>query len=316
MSEHDLIKQYFAPLSRDGLRDDAAVIAIPTDQELVISSDTLSEGTHFWPGEAPENIARKALRVNLSDLAAMGADPLCYQLCIAFPEKPGLAWVQKFTDALVQEQKKYQIYCSGGDTTTLNGALTISITVLGLVPAGQAIRRQNARTGDRIVLTGPVGDAWVGLQVLRGSIKPDDPSVFLDAYRVPRPAVELAALLRRDAHACIDVSDGLLADIGHIARESNLLARLTFCHGMVSPAAHVLLEKGAVSLLDLLTGGDDYVLACAVPEHKVQSFCQGIQKYGHNPVVVGVLESGPSGVVLQDENGRDMPFKQTGWSHF
>ena len=301
MNEFDIIAKYFAPLGKDGFKDDAAVLQIPAGHELVVTSDTLNEGTHFWVGEAPEFIAHKALRVNLSDLAAMGAEPFCYQLNIAYPQKSDAAWLEKFTSALAADQKEFGIFCSGGDTTSINGPLSISITALGLVPAGKAVKRSGAKAGDTIVLSGPVGDAWIGLEVLRGNLKLENPEAFLNAYRKPMPQTKIAASVRAYAHAAADVSDGLIADFMHIAAASNLAAVIEVERIPVSPEALKFAK-----LEDLVSGGDDYQLVLAVPPENLAHL-----DFPHH--IIGRFEAGE--VALRFE-GQKLALKQTGWSHF
>lgn len=304
MNEFSIIAQYFAPLGRDGFKDDAAVIGVPPGRELVVTSDTLNEGTHFWPGEAPEFIAHKALRVNLSDLAAMGADPLCYQLNIAYPRRPSAEWLAAFTAALAADQAEFGIYCSGGDTTSINGPLSISITAIGTVLEGQAVRRSGAKAGDAVVLSGPVGAAWLGLEILRGHIAPDDPALFLDAYRRPVPQTRIAPSVRRFAGAAADVSDGLIADLGHICSASGVRA--------VIRAADIPLPNGAgvlAPLEKLLSGGDDYQLVMAVAPERLSQL-----DFPH--FVIGRFEAGEPGVHVVDEQRRALPFASAGWQHF
>lgn len=301
MNEFDIIAKFFAPLGKDGFKDDAAVLQIPPGHELVVTSDTLNEGTHFWVNEAAEFIAHKALRVNLSDLAAMGAEPLCYQLNIAYPQKPEALWLEKFTDALAADQKEFGIFCSGGDTTSINGPLSISIAALGLVPSGRAVKRSGAKAGDAVVLTGPVGDAWIGLEILRGHIKPENPQPFLEACRKPVPQTKIAASVRAYANAAADVSDGLIADLMHIAKASNLAAVIEADKIPVSPEAAKLAK-----LEDLVSGGDDYQLVLAVPPDNLAAL-----DFPHH--VIGRFEAGPPTLHFE---GPALALKQTGWSHF
>lgn len=306
MNEFSIIEKYFAPLGRDGFKDDAAVLQIPSGHELVVTSDTLNEGVHFWEGEDAAFIARKALRVNLSDLAAMGADPFCYQLNIAYPQKPTERWLQKFTDALAADQKEFDIFCSGGDTTSINGplSLSISITALGLVPRGKAVKRSGAKDGDVAVLTGPIGDAWIGLEVLRGNIKPAHPERYLNAYRAPVPQIKIAANVRTHAHAGADISDGLIADLGHICKASNIGAMIELAKIPFSPHALEL-----ASAQQLITGGDDYQLVLAVPPAQLSAL-----DFPHH--VIGRFEAGRQGVVVMDKDGQPLSFSSAGWQHF
>ena len=315
MNEFEMIAKYFAPLSLDGLRDDAAVVAVPAGHELVVSSDTLNEGVHFWDGAAPADIAHKALRANLSDLAAKGATPLCYQLNIAFPDAPREDWIAAFTAALKADQERFNIKLSGGDTTSIDCSISISITVMGVVPSGKAVRRFGARAGDHIIVTGAVGDAFIGLECLRGNLTPLDTAQFLNAYRRPTPACDIAGAVRDYARASLDVSDGLIADVGHMAKASGLRAVVRAHDVPISNTARALVDGGDVSLEALLSGGDDYVLACAVAPDDVDAFIKAARGAAFSPVVIGQFEEG-AGVSVLDKGGAEMDLKQTGWSHF
>jgi thiamine-monophosphate kinase len=308
MNEFDVIEKYFLPLAPRGLDNDAAVLDIPPGRELVVTSDTLNAGTHFPADASAADIAHKGLRVNLSDLAAMGADPYAYQLNLAFPQKPEANWLEKFTAALVADQEAFGIFCSGGDTTRINGPLSISITALGLVPAGQALTRSGAQDGDLIFLSDAVGDALIGLRVLQSEIETADADHFKAAYFKPRPRLDLAENLRAHAHAAIDVSDGLVADLAHICRGSGLAAHVDLTKIPFSAPAQTLLDSGLVSHADLLTGGDDYVLLFAVPENKAPLFPQS-----H---IIGRFQAGDPAVHIRDLSGAAMSFSSTGWTHF
>ncbi|MCC6597731.1 MAG: thiamine-phosphate kinase [Alphaproteobacteria bacterium] len=309
MNEFEIIEKYFAPLSRDGLRDDTAVLKIPPGFDLIVTSDTLNEGVHFPLGEAPEFIAHKALRVNLSDLAAAGARPLSYQLNLAFVQKPDCGWLEKFTGVLAADQALFDIYCSGGDTTSIKGGFSVSITALGLVPSGQALGRGGAKAGDAVVLSGPVGDALIGLEALRGNIITPHADFFALAYRKPLPRLALAEGLRRYAHAAVDISDGLIADLGHVCRASAVTAEIELAKIPFSAQASLLLESGAVSVEALLTGGDDYQLALAVPPENI-----GFLDFEH--YVIGRFVSGSPKVEVLDAGGEVLSFKKGGWQHF
>jgi thiamine-monophosphate kinase len=304
MHEFDMIEQYFAPLGKDGFKDDAAVLQIPARHELVVTSDTLNEGTHFWIGEEPAFIAHKALRVNLSDLAAMGADPFCYQLNIAYPKKPSEDWLRKFTGALAADQKEFGIFCSGGDTTSINGSLSISITALGLAPTGSAVKRSGAQAGDAVVVTGSIGDAFIGLEILRGNLKSENPAPFLNAYKKPYPATKIAVHLRAHAHAAADISDGLLADLGHICAASCLSAVIELDKIPFSCEAFDLATPE-----QLLTGGDDYRLVLAMAP-------EDLPKLVFPHFVIGHFAAGEGGVKVLDKNGKSLSFSASGWQHF
>ncbi len=302
MNEFDIIAKYFQLLSEEKVSfdNDAAVLEIPEGHELVVTSDTLNAGTHFFADALPGDIACKALRVNVSDLAAMGAKPFCYQLNLALPSKPSEEWFKEFTSALINDQKAFGIFCSGGDTTSIDGPLSISITAMGLVEKGKAWKRSGAKVGDDIVLSGPVGDAWIGLEVLRGRLKTDHDEFFVEKYY--KPEVEF---LSDPVHAAIDVSDGLIADLTHICKSSGIGAHIKVEDIQFSDQARVLIESQAVSVEQLLTGGDDYRLLMAVPQGHTIAGAQIIGRFTKE-----------SGVNVYDKNGGKLQFQHTGWSHF
>lgn len=317
MDEFSMIEKYFRPLTEGhagsaNLQDDAAVLSVPSGHEIVITSDTLNEGTHFLKGENPEHIARKALRVNLSDLAATGAQPLCYQLNLAFPEKPSESWLVAFTKALQEDQKTFGIFCSGGDTTGIMGdCLSISITAIGTVPAGKALRRGGARAGDVIILTGCIGDAYLGLKSLYNTL--DYPHAIA-RYRTPLPRLQISAL-RDQIHAAADISDGLIADLGHIAKASGLRADIELGRFIFSPEVQDAIGKGIITQEQAIIGGDDYELVLAVPPNMEQSVIKTLGGYGLSPFTIGVFSAGSSVHVL-DPSGAPVFFDSAGWAHF
>lgn len=314
VNEFDLIKKYFAPLSPQGLDNDAAVLEIPAGHDLIVTSDTLNAGTHFFADAAPRAIAQKSLRVNLSDLAAMGADPLSYQLCIAFPGRPEEDWAAEFSAALAEDQKRFGIFCSGGDTTRIDGPLSISITALGTLPHGTALTRAGAKPGDQIVLTGPVGDAWAGLQIARRMLQAEETEFFLERQRAPQNLrTDIAKSTRRYARAAIDISDGLVADLGHICAASCCGARIETAAGIFSPQARALLASGAVSEEDLLTGGDDYVLALAVAPENLEALKKELPV---DCAVIGEFIETPAELQVLGAQGRRLSFQNAGWTHF
>lgn len=306
MSEFSIIDKYFRPLCSVGLDNDAAVLELPDGHDLVVTSDTLNEGTHFWWDEEPEYIAHKVLRVNLSDLAAMAADPLGYQLNIAFSGKPDEGWVQEFSAALKSDQGAFGISCSGGDTTTINGPLSISITAMGTVPKGAGLPRSAARDGDMICVLGHIGGALVGLEILRGAIDAADKSLFIDAYKKPYPYIRARHALRLYARAAIDVSDGFMADLGHICAASNLGADID--------VQNIPFTKGALDYLPaekLLTGGDDYALILAVSPDDVNGLRAELAPLGYDLAVAGRFTKD-----MAIRTNPHIEFKSLGWQHF
>jgi thiamine-monophosphate kinase len=313
MNEFELIQKYFQPLTegRDALMDDAAVIQIPGGRELVVTSDTSNAGTHFMEDAAPGDIATKALRRNLSDLAAMGAKPFAYQLNLSFPQKPEEAWLKGFSEALQKDHKLFGVYCSGGDTSSIKGALSVAITAFGLVPAGQAIHRKGAKAGDHIIVTGTIGNAVTGLHVLQKKISTETDEAFIKTYYRPMPRTAHADTLRKYASAAIDISDGLAADLGHICQASGVGAKIILAPGLLSPAA----LKAGMKPEDLIAGGDDYELVLAVPPTKSNALMKDLTTQGLKPLKIGEFVGMP-GLVVHDEKGAPMALKNLGWRHF
>jgi thiamine-monophosphate kinase len=302
--EFALIAQHFAPLAGPGalgLTDDAAVFAPPAGRELVVAADAMVAGVHFLPEDPPETIGRKLLRTNLSDLAAMGAVPLGYLMTTAFPRGTGEAWVAAFAAGLALDQAEFGLTLLGGDTVSIPGPMTLSLTILGHVAPGTALRRNGARPGDALWVSGTIGDGALGLRVLQGALPPD--AALAARYRLPQPRLGLGQALVGVASACMDVSDGLVQDLGHICRASGC--------GAVLHAAQVPLSPGAAAhpgLLALcLTGGDDYELLFAAPPGAAVP--PGATR-------IGACVAGPPEVTVLDATGAPMRLDRQGWSHF
>ena len=267
--EFDWIAQLLRPLTRGApealdLLDDAAVIPSRPGFDLVVTKDALVAGVHFLPDDPLDLVARKLLRVNLSDLAAKGAEPWGYFLTTAWPT--GTPWADKalFASGLAADGQAFDISLLGGDTVSTPGPLTLTATLLGWVPQGGAIPRKGVRPGDRLAVSGVIGDGWLGLQAARGEL---DSPALADRYRLPEPRVDLIPVLRAHARAAADVSDGLLADAGHIARASGCGVRIDLDAMPLSPEALAWLRRqpaGAEALTTLATGGDDYQIVCAL----------------------------------------------------
>jgi thiamine-monophosphate kinase len=271
--EFELIARYFAPLAAGfpgafGLLDDAAVIAPLPGHELVAKTDAIVGGVHFLPGDPPDLIARKALRVNLSDLAAKGAVPRAYMLDIMLPRTVTEEWIAAFARGLAQDQDVYGMHLIGGDTDSTPGPVTIAVVAFGDVPTGRMLRRGGACNGDTVFVTGTIGDAALGLEVLRGeSARPDTEAekFLVDRYRLPRPRVTLGPRLVGLASAAIDVSDGLLADLRHICEVSELTAVIGAPRVPLSAAARAALAADSGRIRTVLTGGDDYEILFTAP---------------------------------------------------
>lgn len=317
MNEFNAIEKYFRKLTMGRpealeLLDDAAALTIPEGHELLISSDTLNAGTHFLENATAKEIAHKALRVNLSDMAAMGAKPYAYQLCIAFPEKPSEQWLESFTDALLLDQKEFGVFCSGGDTTSIKGALSISITMMGTAPKGKSIKRSGGQDGDALLLSGVIGDAFLGLKALRGELDNCFNASVINAYTRPTPRLDLIELLQAHANAAIDISDGLVADLNHLCMTSKCTTDLRISDSLFSKSANKLIDTGAITAENLITGGDDYQLIIAVPQEKKHLFLD----LKIPCIEIGKLKKGSGAVQILNQAGSSLNLKQTGWSHF
>jgi thiamine-monophosphate kinase len=305
--EFALRDRHFRPLAADAARnlaDDAAVLDIPPGRQLVISADAMNEGVHYLPNTDPALLARKLLRVNLSDLAAMGATPLGYLLTLALPAATLDPWFERFAAGLAQDQAAYALTLLGGDTTSIAGPASLSLTILGTVPTGQAIGRNGARPGDGIWLTGTIGDGALGLHALRGDL-PDPTGHLAARYHLPTPRLGLADAI---AHAAIDISDGLPADLAHLCRASNLAAHITAAHIPLSPAAR---QAGLRWRALARQGGDDYELALAVHPDRDSALHARAASLAIPITRIGRFTSGPPAVVIDGA-----PSAPSGWSHF
>ena len=309
--EFDLIARFFKPLAGEGslgLADDAAVFMPPPGRELVIAADAIVGGVHFLPGDPPETLGRKLLRVNLSDLAAMGAAPLGYLLTVSVPSDTPPAWFEAFSAGLALDQAAFGLSLLGGDTTRTPGPVSLSATVIGHVAPGMALRRQGAQAGDGLWVTGTIGDGALGLRALRGELA--DPDGFLaDRYHLPQPRLGLS--LVGIVSAAMDVSDGLVQDCGHICRASGVSAAIEMSRVPLSAPAR------AAGLLELcLTGGDDYELLLAVPPAHEPALLVECRRAGVPVSQVGTFGAGDPIVTVLDASGRTIPLRQKGWSHF
>ncbi len=264
-SEFEIIAEVLAPLARGadlafGLSDDAALVEPRPGECMVTTADALVAGVHFPRDEAADLIARKALRVNLSDLAAMGADPLVYFITIALPPEIDDSWIELFAQGLAHDQTEFAIALAGGDIVSTSNELVLSITMLGSVAREAAIRRNGARAGDRIYVSGTIGDAALGLLALDGEVAGAGADDLIARYRLPRPRLALGRALRGLVHAGIDVSDGLVADLMHVCETSSVAGNVQGEAVPLSDAGRAALTRAPELRRTILTGGDDYEL--------------------------------------------------------
>jgi thiamine-monophosphate kinase len=318
--EDSLIISYFRPLATDpgafGLIDDAAVLK-PASDDIVITTDAIVEGVHFLSDDPPDTIARKALRVNLSDLAAKGAIPAGFVLTLALRDVSD-AWLAPFARGLGEDASLFGCPLLGGDTVSTPGPLMISITAFGRVPSGKMIHRSGAQPGDRIVVTGTIGDAALGLGILKGGAIADAAvkEMLIGRYRVPQPRNALAMAVRDHAHAAMDVSDGLAGDLAKLCAASGVSAVIDAQSIPLSPAAATLHARGAVGIEAIVSGGDDYEILCAIPENRFEAFAQAAGLAGVPVSSIGTIIAGSSVPRFLDAQGREIALDRLSYSHF
>ncbi len=315
----ELIRQRTAQ-SRDdvrlGMGDDAALLAVPPGQELAVAIDTLVDGVHFPHGSAAADIGWKALAVNLSDLAAMGASPAWALLALTLPTGDA-AFVEGFVDGFAQLAQPHRLALVGGDTT--RGPLTVSVAVHGFVPPGRALTRAGARVGDVVLVTGTLGDAAAGLHALQQPRRNDEGSsgpreFLLDRLNRPVPRLAAGIALREQAHACVDVSDGLLADLRHICVASGVGAEID---ASLLPLSSALLglHDDSTALHFALSGGDDYELCFCVPASRVAQVQADLARLGCGATRIGRIVAG-EGVRVRGQDGAWLDIASSGWEHF
>ena len=322
--EFALIARYLAPLARGekgafGLQDDAALLEPRRGWGLVVTADAIVEGVHFLRSDPPDRVARKALRVNLSDLAAKGATPRCYFMTTAWPDWVDEAWIEAFARGLGEDQELYGISLAGGDTTRTPGPLSISITAIGEARSGHMVRRAGARAGDLLWVTGSIGDATLGLRVARGEpldVGGPDRSALLQRYQLPEPRVPAGIAIARIASAAVDVSDGLVADVGHLAQCSRLAVDIRADAVPFSRSVLMSLGTGAVSVRDLLVGGDDYEIAFTAPEAASGRIRAIGRRLSLAMTCIGACRKGAPDVVVRAANGSPVRFSAAGFTHF
>ncbi len=323
--EDSLIARYFKPLAIDpgafGLDDDAAILKA-LGNDIVVTTDTLVEGVHFLSDDPADTIAQKALRVNLSDLAAKGADPAGFVLTLAL-RKVDEAWLVAFARGLGADATAFGCPLLGGDTVSTPGPLMISITAFGRVAPGKMVHRRGAKPGDQVVVTGTIGDAVLGLDILKrgraaAALAGDAASrdMLVGRYRVPQPRNVLAPAIRAHAHAAMDVSDGLAGDLAKLCAASGVSAVIDLKSVPLSKAASAVLAAGAVGMAELISGGDDYEILCAVPQDTFEDFI-GMARAADvavNPI--GTIIAGESVPKWLDAQGQELPLARTSYSHF
>jgi thiamine-monophosphate kinase len=323
--EDSLIARYFGPLATDpgafGLSDDAAILTSSAD-DLVVTTDAIVEGVHFLPDDPPDTIARKALRVNLSDLAAKGAVPAGFVLTLALRAADD-AWLAPFARALGEDAATFGCPLIGGDTVSTPGPLMISVTAFGRTSPGRMVRRAGAEPGDLVVVTGTIGDAALGLDILTGGAvatalagNAAARDLLVQRYREPQPRVAVATAVRAHASAAMDVSDGLAGDLAKLCAVSGVSARIAAGTLPLSAPARQLVDAGVIGIERLVAGGDDYEILCTIPGHRYQAFAREAQLAGVAVTQIGVIVAGAGVPAFADADGRPMVLPALSYSHF
>ena len=324
--EDGLIARYFAPLAgpgADGLTDDAATLTPGDGCDLVLTADAIVAGVHYFPDDPPDSIARKALGVNVSDLAAKGATPRGYLLTLALPDDWTEAWLGGFAAGLGAGLSAFGGHLLGGDTVRAAGPAVIGITAIGEVPRGGMVRRMGAHVGDRLCVTGTIGDAALGLG-LRGPRPPEwatgldagDRAALIDRYWHPRPRIALAPVLRRHARAAMDVSDGLAGDLAKMLKGDGSSAAIELAALPVSEAAARVLAADPMAMRTLVTGGDDYEILCAVPPERLDALLAEAKAVGVDLTCIGTVTAGHEPPVFRDGSGQPLRLGAGSFQHF
>jgi thiamine-monophosphate kinase len=329
MASHDdispedrLIARFFKPLATHpgalGLSDDAAFLTPPAGFDLVLTTDAIVGGVHFFPEDAADTVAGRALRVNLSDLAAKGARPLGFLLSLALPREIGEQWLEGFAQGLRADADLFGCPLFGGDTDRTPGPIVVSIAMFGIVPEGTMVRRAGAKARDRVFVTGTIGDAALGVMMRNGKRwKLDEPQRqhLLSRYLVPQPRNALAEAVRIHASAAMDISDGLAGDFGKLCRVSGVAADVDVARVPLSEAARAVIAANPDAVESVLTGGDDYEIICTVPPAKTGSFHAAAKAANVAVSEIGEIKSG-EGTRFIAADGRALTFKRASYSHF
>lgn len=321
LGEFARIARFFAPLALPGgleLRDDVALIAGRDGEQYVLKADAIVEGIHFFPDDPPGDVARKLLRVNLSDLAAKGAVPVGYLLTMALPKSRGDRWLAAFSRGLAADQRKYAIGLLGGDSDATRGPVVLSLAAIGRIAKDRAILRSGARPGDLVYVSGTLGDAALGLAALKGQLRQIAPAArqyLVRRYRLPEPRLGLGRRLVDVAHAAADISDGVVADLDHICEASGVGAIIEAAQLPLSAAARSVITRFPRQIRVALVHGDDYELVFTAPPAAAKRVAAAARRAGVQVTAIGHVTAGRAVRVL-DERRRPMRFPHTGYRHF
>ena len=322
LDEFERIARFFAPLAAPealGLLDDVALIEGPPGRQYVLKTDAIVEGVHFLPEDPADQVAQKLLRVNLSDLAGKGATPLGYLLTTALPHSCDEAWLERFAAGLARDQAEFGIALLGGDTVATPGPVTLSVAAIGTVRAGEAVLRSGAAPGDDVFVSGSLGDGALGLKALQGglpALSETERAHLVDRYRLPRPRLALGQRLSGFASAMMDISDGLVADLGHLCTASGVGAKVQAGRLPLSAAAIAALGAAPELMSAVLAGGDDYELLFTAQPAAAPALARLAAETGVAVTRIGSIVREPRGVQVLDGRGHRITIPVGGYRHF
>jgi thiamine-monophosphate kinase len=326
-AEDRLIARYFRPLASHpgalGLADDAAVLVPPPGCDVVLKADAIIGGVHFFPEDPADAVGRKALRVNLSDLAAKGAKPVGFLLSLALPDGTPDAWLAGFADGLRDDAQFYGCPLLGGDTDRTPGPVMVSIAAFGTVPHGGMVRRSGAKPGDCVLVSGTIGDAALGLKLRREpaaaaryQLDPHERDHLLARYLIPEPRLALSEQIRLHASAAMDVSDGLAGDLAKLCGASGVSAEIEIEKVPLSDAARRVIAVDASARELAVTGGDDYEIVCTIAAEKLDAFRAAALASGVAVTEIGRIVAGRTAPRFRDRHGHRLEFARPSFSHF
>lgn len=328
VTEDEFINIYLKPLSEKSkgslnFTDDAAILPVNPDKDLIVSKDMLLAGQHFFEDDAPADIAHKALAVNLSDIAAKGATPHSFMLAIAFPKAPTEQWASEFTKSLHDLSNSANCPLMGGDTTGTKGPLTLSITIFGEVEKGRMITRSGAKEGDQIYVTGNLGDAAFGYEIRKTNgaayqdlLSSSESKTLLARYLRPTPRLILSEAIKQNASAAMDISDGLISDLKKLCRTSCCGAEITLANIPFSEPVQKIITSNLQARDYALGWGDDYEILCTVPPANVAEFEKKSERLGAKITNIGAIKAQNTSILYKDENGQQVMPKPRFFEHF
>lgn len=322
LGEFEIIAKYFRPLAEGragalGLEDDAALLAPSPGNVFAVTTDTMIAGVHYFESDAADLVARKLLRANLSDLAAMGAKPAAYLLAAALPKPFDESWLARFCEGLAEDQKTFGVALCGGDTVATSGPQVLTVTALGELPEGAALKRAAAKEGDAIYVSGTIGDGALGFRTLLGEfpdLAADHREFLVSRYHLPQPRVALGVSLRGLAHAAIDISDGLAADMTHICESSGTGAEIEWARVPLSDAGRAVVAHMPQAREFVLAGGDDYELLFTAPADAKAEIQAAAEAAGVPVTKIGRITG--KTLVIRDEQGAVIDLAEAGYTHF